>query len=214
MKKRNPANFVNLDKDIAAEFAEVAFNYPNEEDNEFIIDQPDYSTNNNHDRLKSKTRTKGLNNRAVKKFQYQNGSHYRISDVTSKSFILLSDKNYILTTNSITSIVGDSSTKRIVAQSSVTSKKNDFNVTPSKSLMQTSPQLTNAKIKQPLTVTKTRLNNCTLILLNIYLLAHKASCDYDDFTNSLNHYDCIQNNFSVKSNCSSCKVSGKFYLKN
>lgn len=59
----------------------------------------------------------------------------------------------------------------------------------------------------PRVIKTTFLNNCTLILLNIYLLAYKASCNYEDFVDSLNHYDCLKNNFSVKSNCTNCKVS-------
>lgn len=59
----------------------------------------------------------------------------------------------------------------------------------------------------PRVIRTTVLNNCTLILLNIYLLAYKASCNYEDFVDSLNHYDCLKNNFSVKSNCTNCKVS-------
>lgn len=57
-------------------------------------------------------------------------------------------------------------------------------------------------------VTK-HLNNCTLILLNIYLLAYKSKCNYEDFVDTLSHYDCLQNNFSVKSNCSNCKVKSR-----
>ena len=50
------------------------------------------------------------------------------------------------------------------------------------------------------------INNCSLILLNVYLLAFKSSCDYESFIESLNHYDCHSNNFSVKSNCDKCQV--------
>jgi hypothetical protein len=50
------------------------------------------------------------------------------------------------------------------------------------------------------------INNCSLILLNVYLLAFKSSCDYESFIESLNHYDCQSNNFSVKSNCDKCQV--------
>jgi hypothetical protein len=58
----------------------------------------------------------------------------------------------------------------------------------------------------PLNTTFKELNNCTLILLNIYLLAFKSSCDKKDFDASLSHYDCASNNFSVKSNCKLCQV--------
>lgn len=51
------------------------------------------------------------------------------------------------------------------------------------------------------------LNNCSLILLNIYLLSNSASCSFDDFTKSLNHFDCLSNYFSVNSNCNKCQVS-------
>ena len=54
---------------------------------------------------------------------------------------------------------------------------------------------------------KYNLSNCSLLLLNIYLLAFKSNCDYVDFTESLASYDCESNNFSVKSDCNSCKVS-------
>lgn len=53
------------------------------------------------------------------------------------------------------------------------------------------------------------LNNCTLILLNTYLLAYKTSCENRDFHLSLSHYDCASNNFSVKSNCKLCQVITK-----
>lgn len=53
------------------------------------------------------------------------------------------------------------------------------------------------------------LNNCTLILLNTYLLAYKTSCENKDFHLSLSHYDCASNNFSVKSNCKLCQVITK-----
>ncbi len=51
------------------------------------------------------------------------------------------------------------------------------------------------------------LNNCTLILLNIYLLAYKTHCDNEGFVDSLSHYDCMSTDFSVKSNCKKCEVS-------
>lgn len=70
--------------------------------------------------------------------------------------------------------------------------------TANKSNLTGSAQFKNVRIHQ--------LKNCTLILLNIYLLAHKATCNYEDFVNSLSHYDCLQNNFSVRSNCNYCKV--------
>lgn len=53
----------------------------------------------------------------------------------------------------------------------------------------------------------THLNNCSLILLNIYLLSHTASCSFEDFVESLSHFDCLSNYFSVKSNCNKCQVS-------
>lgn len=64
----------------------------------------------------------------------------------------------------------------------------------------------NSKLAQPKQIKKI-LNNCTLILLNIHLLSYRASCDFDDFIESLNHFDCVSNNFSVKSNCNKCQVS-------
>ena len=54
---------------------------------------------------------------------------------------------------------------------------------------------------------KHNLSNCTLILLNIYLSAFKSNCDYRDFAESLAHYDCASNNFSVRSDCTKCSVS-------
>ncbi len=51
------------------------------------------------------------------------------------------------------------------------------------------------------------LNNCTLILLNTYLLSYKTTCDFEDFSQILKHYDCEANNFSVNSNCKKCQVS-------
>lgn len=51
------------------------------------------------------------------------------------------------------------------------------------------------------------LNNCTLILLNTYLLAYKTQCDNEGFVDSLSHYDCMSTVFSVKSNCKLCEVS-------
>ena len=54
-----------------------------------------------------------------------------------------------------------------------------------------------------------RINNCTLILLNVYLQALRSRCHYDSFIESLNHYDCLSNNFSVQSDCSKCKVGFK-----
>lgn len=57
--------------------------------------------------------------------------------------------------------------------------------------------------------TKHAINNCTLLLLNVYLLAFKSSCDYESFAESLNHYDCHSNNFSVKSNCDKCQNAYK-----
>ncbi|CAF0889059.1 unnamed protein product, partial [Brachionus calyciflorus] len=56
------------------------------------------------------------------------------------------------------------------------------------------------------------LNNCTLILLNIYLLSHTASCDFEDFVESLNHFDCLSNYFSVKSDCHKCQDAYKKWL--
>lgn len=50
-------------------------------------------------------------------------------------------------------------------------------------------------------------NNCTLILLNTYLLAYKSECDNQYFVESINHYDCTSNNFSVASNCELCQVN-------
>lgn len=49
------------------------------------------------------------------------------------------------------------------------------------------------------------LNNCTMILLNLHLLSFKTSCDFEDFAQILQHYDCLSN-FSVNSNCSKCQV--------
>jgi hypothetical protein len=49
-------------------------------------------------------------------------------------------------------------------------------------------------------------SNCTLLLLNTYLLAYKTECDNQYFVESINHYDCTSNNFSVKSNCELCQV--------
>lgn len=51
------------------------------------------------------------------------------------------------------------------------------------------------------------VNNCTLILLNTYLLAYKTECDNEGFVESLNHYDCATTNFSVTSNCQFCEVN-------
>jgi len=51
------------------------------------------------------------------------------------------------------------------------------------------------------------LNNCTLILLNTYLLAYKTQCDNEEFVESLNHYDCTSTDFSVRSDCKQCEVS-------
>ena len=53
------------------------------------------------------------------------------------------------------------------------------------------------------------LNNCTLILLNSYLLAYKSDCENNEFIDGLNLYDCSSNNFSVKSDCQLCKVKLK-----
>lgn len=62
---------------------------------------------------------------------------------------------------------------------------------------------------------KHNLSNCTLILLNIYLSAFKSNCDYSDFAESLAHYDCASNNFSVRSDCTKCSVSSfSFEIKN
>ncbi len=51
------------------------------------------------------------------------------------------------------------------------------------------------------------LNNCTLIMLNTYLLTYKTTCDFEDFVQILKHYDCDANNFSVNSDCKKCQVS-------
>ncbi|RNA11226.1 hypothetical protein BpHYR1_017186 [Brachionus plicatilis] len=59
---------------------------------------------------------------------------------------------------------------------------------------------------------KTHLNNCSLILLNVYLLSHTASCSFDDFVESLNHFDCMSNYFSVRSNCNKCQNAYKKWL--
>lgn len=58
----------------------------------------------------------------------------------------------------------------------------------------------------------THLNNCSLILLNVYLLSNSASCSFNDFIESLNHFDCLSNYFSVNSNCKKCQVKLKFFL--
>lgn len=57
------------------------------------------------------------------------------------------------------------------------------------------------------------LNNCTLNLINIYLNAQIATCQYQDFIQDLKHYDCNLNIFSINSNCTLCKVSGLSILK-
>ena len=50
------------------------------------------------------------------------------------------------------------------------------------------------------------LSNCKLVLLNVFLLSFKTSCDFEDFVEILKHYDCT-NNFSVNSNCEKCRVN-------
>jgi hypothetical protein len=56
------------------------------------------------------------------------------------------------------------------------------------------------------------VNNCTLSLLKIYLLAVKSKCDYDEFQVNLNQFDCYSDTFSVRSNCTLCAVSIFLYL--
>jgi hypothetical protein len=53
-------------------------------------------------------------------------------------------------------------------------------------------------------------NNCTIHLVDIYLRAQTVKCQYDKFSDVFNHYDCSShqtNAFSVKSDCTQCKVS-------
>jgi hypothetical protein len=51
------------------------------------------------------------------------------------------------------------------------------------------------------------INNCTLLLLNLYLVISKTNCDFDEFIENLKHYDCVSNYFSVKSDCDKCQVN-------
>lgn len=123
-------------------------------------------------------------------------------------------KNRIVT-NPITPMSRRRVNESLVANMSQLSDEELFNLnqTNSSALFSTanSTNSTNSTVatstSPPRVIKTTVLNNCTLILLNIYLLAYKASCNYEDFVDSLNHYDCLKNNFSVKSNCTNCKVS-------
>jgi hypothetical protein len=70
------------------------------------------------------------------------------------------------------------------------------------------PASSSSKSNKPPPAVRKRvvLNNCTLILLNVFLQSYKTSCDFEDFSKILSHYDC-RNNFSVNSNCDKCRVS-------
>jgi hypothetical protein len=50
------------------------------------------------------------------------------------------------------------------------------------------------------------LSNCTLVLLKNYFAAQSAKCEYIQFAELIEHYDCMTTRFSVKSNCDMCRV--------
>jgi hypothetical protein len=99
---------------------------------------------------------------------------------------------------------------------SMSSQLNEFNSTKGNFIATNLPDLTYSSSQpietytnksQNLPSIKYTLSNCSLLLLNVYLLAYKSNCDYSDFTETLASFDCVSYKFSVVSNCTQCKVS-------
>lgn len=197
---------VDVDRNITTDFSEVEF----ELENESVDDKSE--VNGDYIPVRKPMRSGS----AKRSFQYENSSYddyYPFGEdttVSENSFIVLSGNGNGLTT--IKSSLTESPAVRIVTNARLTTKNPKrpvYNKTANFTRLdhQTANRTRNSSTPLTPAVKKTHLNNCTLILLNIYLLAYKATCNYDDFADSLNHYDCLQNNFSVKSNCNNCKVS-------
>jgi len=87
-----------------------------------------------------------------------------------------------------------------------TTKENLVETDSSSDLNKPLPE-TSTIINQNLPSIRYTLSNCSLILLNTYLLAFKSNCDYADFTETLASFDCVTYKFSAVSNCTQCKVS-------
>lgn len=197
MNLRN--NTVPSSKNVKREFAEVEFEYSSDFD-----DDDDLMS-----RANVPVRESIKIHRSV---QFQNGTPHRFATslaATSSTFIVLNGKGYGMTTTQ-TAPVKDHKRPTPIANTkptTSTARKKESSPTTNSLSSNSSILLPSSK-----TVITKHLNNCTLILLNIYLLVYKSTCNYEDFIDTLNHYDCLKNNFSVKSNCSNCKVRILIYF--
>jgi hypothetical protein len=70
-----------------------------------------------------------------------------------------------------------------------------------------------AKLSRIVDIIKHSNRNCTFTILDTLIKAQSAKCEHKRFVDSISHYDCASNKFSVKSSCDQCRVSFSFHLK-
>lgn len=151
---------------------------------------------------------------------YVNNSYIDEEDDNNSidSYSSFEENNFILTTPSMISEFNKNKFYNSSLISPAASSIFTTNLSKNKSKKPNDSKISTKRPKEP--NRKFFISNCQLILLNLYLLSYKAQCDYKDFVDNINSYDCVSNNFSVKSDCIKCQVrnnrvsiSDFFYLK-
>jgi len=69
-----------------------------------------------------------------------------------------------------------------------------------------------AKLGRIVDLIKHSNRNCTFTVLETLIKAQSAKCEHKRFVDSISHYDCDSNKFSVKSSCDQCRGAYRKWL--